>query len=62
MTRQRILSIAMKIFAGSFVLLLASFIIPKKFIMPVEGATRKRQGKRKMFYLNPITYLNKTFM
>jgi murein DD-endopeptidase MepM/ murein hydrolase activator NlpD len=39
MTRQRILSIATKIFAGSFVLLLAGFIIPQKLIMPVERAT-----------------------
>jgi len=41
MTRQRILSIATKIFAGSFVLLIIGFIIPQKIIMPVEGATRK---------------------
>ena len=39
MTRQRILSIATKIFAGSFVLLIIGFIIPQKVIMPVEGAT-----------------------
>ena len=41
MTRQRILSIATKIFAGSLVLLLVGFLIPQKFIMPVKGATRK---------------------
>jgi murein DD-endopeptidase MepM/ murein hydrolase activator NlpD len=41
MTRQRISSIAAKIFAGSFVLLIAGFVIPQKIIMPVEGATRK---------------------
>ena len=41
MTRQRILSIAMKIFAGSFVLLVTGLIIPQKVIMPVKGATRK---------------------
>ena len=41
MTRQRILSIATKIFAGSFVLLVIGFIIPQQFKMPVEGATRK---------------------
>ena len=41
MTRQRIFSIATKIFAGSFVLLIIGFIIPQKLIMPVEGATRK---------------------
>jgi len=39
MTRQRIFSIVMKIFVGSFVLLLAGFIMPQKLIMPVEGAT-----------------------
>jgi murein DD-endopeptidase MepM/ murein hydrolase activator NlpD len=41
MTRQRLLSVATKIFAGSFVLLIIGFIIPQKIIMPVEGATRK---------------------
>src|SRR6187397_1971730 len=41
MTRQRILSIATKIFAGSFVLMVIGLIIPQKVIMPVEGATRK---------------------
>jgi hypothetical protein len=41
MTRQRISSIATKIFAGSFVLLLIGFIIPQQFKMPVKGATRK---------------------
>jgi peptidoglycan LD-endopeptidase LytH len=41
MTRQRILSIATKIFAGSFVLLVIGLILPQKVIMPVEGATRK---------------------
>ena len=41
MTRQRILSIATKIFAGSFVLLAIGLIIPQKVIMPVKGATRK---------------------
>ena len=41
MTRQRIFSIVVKIFVGSFLLLLAGFIIPQELIMPVEGATRK---------------------
>ena len=41
MTRQRISSIATKIFAGSFVLLLIGFIVPQQFKMPVKGATRK---------------------
>ena len=39
MTRQKIFSIARKIFAGLFILLLANFIIPQKIKMPVEGAT-----------------------
>ncbi len=39
MTRQRIFSVVVKIFAGSFVLLLGGFIIPEKIIMPVEDAT-----------------------
>ena len=41
MTRQRILSIATKIFAGSLVFLAIGLILPQKVIMPVEGATRK---------------------
>lgn len=52
MTRQRILSIATKIFAGSFVLLLLGFIIPQQFIMPVEGATRKSYSQ-KSFWAYP---------
>ena len=41
MTRQRLLSVATKIFAGSFVLLIIGFIIPQEIKMPVKGATRK---------------------
>ena len=39
MTRQRISSIATKIFAGSFVLLVMGF--PQQFKMPVDGAQKK---------------------
>ena len=41
MTRKRILSIATKIFAGSFFFLATGFMVPQELVMPVKGATQK---------------------